>query len=160
VERIARWPHGGRVDGHDLADALDRIARTPARTFPGRDAGGEPVVVDRGVRTAATLNRYRTSIGAVLTWAKRRRLMPRGWTGPARDVPCEREGRPRAVRVRGRAHAPARGGADRRLGFHDLRQTHASYLARSGASLLEVSDSLVHESPAMTRRFGHLTVDG
>jgi len=43
--------------------------------------------------------------------------------------------------------------------FHDLRHTHASYLAQSGASLLEIADSLGHRSLAMTRRYSHLTID-
>lgn len=41
--------------------------------------------------------------------------------------------------------------------FHDLRHTCASYLAQSGASLLEVADVLGHRSLAMTKRYAHLT---
>jgi integrase len=41
--------------------------------------------------------------------------------------------------------------------FHDLRHTCASYLAQSGASLLEIADLLGHKQLAMTKRYAHLT---
>lgn len=41
--------------------------------------------------------------------------------------------------------------------FHDLRHTCASWLAMSGASLLEISETLGHKSLAMVRRYSHLT---
>lgn len=43
--------------------------------------------------------------------------------------------------------------------FHDLRHTCGSYLAQSGASLLEIADVLGHRDLKMTRRYSHLTVD-
>lgn len=43
--------------------------------------------------------------------------------------------------------------------FHDLRHTCGSYLAQSGASILEVADVLGHKDLKMTRRYSHLTVD-
>lgn len=44
-----------------------------------------------------------------------------------------------------------------RFRFHDLRHTCASYLAQSGASLLEIADVLGHKQLAMTKRYAHLT---
>ncbi|MBI1396933.1 MAG: tyrosine-type recombinase/integrase [Betaproteobacteria bacterium] len=41
--------------------------------------------------------------------------------------------------------------------FHDLRHTCASYLAQSGASLLEIADVLGHRQLTMTKRYSHLT---
>ena len=41
--------------------------------------------------------------------------------------------------------------------FHDLRHTAASYLAMSGASLLEIADTLGHKTLAMVKRYSHLT---
>jgi integrase len=41
--------------------------------------------------------------------------------------------------------------------FHDLRHTAASYLAMSGASLLDIAEILGHKSLSMTRRYAHLT---
>lgn len=40
--------------------------------------------------------------------------------------------------------------------FHDLRHSCASYLAQSGASLLEIADLLGHRDLKMTRRYSHL----
>ena len=43
--------------------------------------------------------------------------------------------------------------------FHDLRHTTASYLAQSGASLLEIADVLGHKQIQMTKRYSHLCID-
>ncbi len=43
--------------------------------------------------------------------------------------------------------------------FHDLRHSCASYLAQSGASLLEIADVLGHRQISMTQRYSHLCVD-
>ena len=42
--------------------------------------------------------------------------------------------------------------------FHTLRHTCASYLAQSGASLVEIGDLLGHRDLKMTRRYAHLDV--
>jgi len=41
--------------------------------------------------------------------------------------------------------------------FHDLRHTAASYLAQSGATLLEIAEVLGHKTLQMTQRYSHLT---
>lgn len=41
--------------------------------------------------------------------------------------------------------------------FHDLRHNAASYLAMSGASLMEIADFLGHKTLAMVRRYAHLS---
>ena len=43
--------------------------------------------------------------------------------------------------------------------FHSLRHTHASWLARGGASLLQIADSLNHKSLQMVRRYSHLCTE-
>lgn len=43
--------------------------------------------------------------------------------------------------------------------FHDLRHTAASYLAQSGASLLEIADVLGHKQLAVVKRYAHLSVN-
>jgi integrase len=40
--------------------------------------------------------------------------------------------------------------------FHDLRHTHASYLAMSGATERELMESLGHSTSAMASRYAHL----
>ncbi len=42
--------------------------------------------------------------------------------------------------------------------FHDLRHSCASYLAQSGASILEIADVLGHRQLSVTKRYSHLTV--
>jgi integrase len=39
--------------------------------------------------------------------------------------------------------------------FHDLRHTHASYLAMSGATERELMESLGHSTPSMVTRYAH-----
>lgn len=41
--------------------------------------------------------------------------------------------------------------------FHDLRHSFASYLAMSGASLLELADLMGHKTLAMVKRYAHLS---
>jgi len=43
--------------------------------------------------------------------------------------------------------------------FHTLQHTHASWLARRGASLLLIAESMNHKSLAMVKRYSHLAVD-
>ncbi len=43
--------------------------------------------------------------------------------------------------------------------FHDLRHTTASYLAQSGASLLEIAEVLGHKQIQVTKRYAHLCID-
>jgi integrase len=47
----------------------------------------------------------------------------------------------------------------RRFRFHDLRHSCASYLAQSGATLLEIGDVLGHRQLSVTKRYCHLTVN-
>ncbi|WP_416694004.1 tyrosine-type recombinase/integrase [Candidatus Pseudothioglobus sp. Uisw_050_01] len=42
--------------------------------------------------------------------------------------------------------------------FHDLRHTTASYLAQSGATLLEIADVLGHKQIEVTKRYAHLCI--
>jgi integrase len=43
--------------------------------------------------------------------------------------------------------------------FHDLRHCCASYLAQSGASLLEIADVLGHKDISVTKRYSHLCIE-
>jgi integrase len=96
--RLAEWL---ALLGHDrefatLTDdecfeALEAIARMPAKRFSGRDAEGRRIFRPDGPRSAGTLNRYHASLSGVLTWAIRKRLAPKGFENPLRRVPRQRE---------------------------------------------------------------------
>jgi integrase len=43
--------------------------------------------------------------------------------------------------------------------FHDLRHSCASYLAQSGATLLEIADVLGHKQISVTKRYAHLCIE-
>jgi len=43
--------------------------------------------------------------------------------------------------------------------FYDLRHSCASYLAQSGASLLEIADVLGHKQIEVTKRYAHLCIE-
>ena len=43
--------------------------------------------------------------------------------------------------------------------FHDLRHSCASYLAQSGASLLEIAEVLGHKQIQVTKRYAHLCIE-
>ena len=43
--------------------------------------------------------------------------------------------------------------------FHDLRHSCASFLAKNGATLLEIADVLGHKSISMTKRYSHLCTE-
>ena len=252
------------IDGDLIADHLDQLAAQPVRKYVGKDPEGRRLYRAHHVRSGSTVNRYRTALSAVLTWARHRRLTPKGWHNPAHDVKGASEGSGRtrflskvecdrllkvahisawpklhllvlmaittgarrsellglryrdlvvpddkvlpgtatlprtkngdarclpltpAVCAEIRRHAvgapdallfPGKFRVDRPYAieaawrnalkiariegvrFHDLRHTCASYLAQSGASLLEVADVLGHRSLAMTKRYAHLTVN-
>jgi integrase len=43
--------------------------------------------------------------------------------------------------------------------FHCMRHTHASWLVRRGASLIQIADSMGHKSMSMVKRYSHLAAD-
>ncbi|MFT3955656.1 MAG: site-specific integrase [Piscinibacter sp.] len=76
------------VTSEQVESALDALAQRGAmRNVRGRglQPTGRPIA-------PATLNRYRAALGSLFKWAKARRLTPRGWVSPLRDVPTQREG--------------------------------------------------------------------
>lgn len=248
------------IEADEIQDCLNALAqRGRAHNIGGRGKGNLTLL--NKPLAASTLNRYRGAIQTVLSWAKRKRLMPKGWTNPVseteqlpekngrlrfltedeydrllkvakvsewpklhlliklgvttgarksamlglrwRDVDLEngrahiernKNGEPftlvllpdvvaEMIRIKGNA-APdhlvfcgVRSGPYKANGFyaawqsalrdariegacfHTLRHTHASWLAKQGASLLMIADSMGHKTMAMTRRYSHLCVD-
>jgi hypothetical protein len=84
-----------RIDELDedlVAGALQHFAQTPAMRFLGRDkATGAPRWKDLGLLSPASLNRLRSTLSALLRFAKDRRLAPKGWTNPVLEVKALRE---------------------------------------------------------------------
>lgn len=247
----------------DIDDAMRTLATEPARVYSGRDVDDNPIFKAKGgQRSGATLNRYQVALAALFTWAKRQRLVPRGFDSPTRHVEKNQETRGRVRYLtddeRGRLLAAciespwprlyvfvlmalttgARRGellglrwcdvdlvraeailhdtknGDRRVlvllpqviadlerftpkdavtsqalvfrsrlrpsqpystakvfneavaaaaiknfRFHDCRHCTASYMAQSGASLLEIADTLGHRQLRMVQRYAHLNTD-
>ena len=92
--RIAAWVRllGAQplqsITPDDVDHAMSILAREPAKVFSGRDADGNPIFrrTHLGTRSGPTLNRYLTALGALFTWARRTRLLPRGFESPTRHV--------------------------------------------------------------------------
>lgn len=253
----------------NIDDAMRTLATEPSRVYNGRDVDNNPIFKAKGgQRSGATLNRYQVALAALFTWAKRQRLVPRGFDSPTRHVEKNTETRGRVRYLtddeRGRLLAAciespwprlyvfvlmalttgARRGellglrwcdvnmeraeaelhdtknGDRRVlvllpqviaelerfapkdaatsqalvfrsrlrpsqpyatakvfneavvaagikpdpvtgkfRFHDCRHSCASYMAQSGASLLEIADTLGHRQLRMVQRYAHLNTD-
>ncbi|RYH53876.1 MAG: site-specific integrase [Alcaligenaceae bacterium] len=242
----------------DVFFALEDLAQKHGRYFAGVDADGKAIYKAKGRPLApATLNRYSAALGAVLTWAIKRRIAPKGWDNPCRRIErrpekneiirflseaertnllsaCRRSkwprlyllvllaittgarrgeleqlrwcdldlelrtayvlttkntdrkvlplvpvvidelrtfvGAPQAL-VFGSArrpdvpynhvqvwHTALKQASIKKFRFHDLRHTCASYLAQSGATLLEIGEVLGHRQLSVTKRYSHLTV--
>lgn len=247
----------------DIDDAMRTLASEPAKVYSGRDADDNPIFRRKsGQRSGATLNRYQVALAALFTWAKRQRLVPRGFDSPTRHVEKQQETRGRVRyltdderdgllaaciaspwprlyvfvlmalttgarrgellglrwcdvnldRAEAELHDTKNG--DRRVlvllpqliaelvrfapkdaatsqalvfrsrlrpsqpystakafneavaaagiknfRFHDCRHCTASYMAQSGASLLEIADTLGHRQLRMVQRYAHLNTD-
>lgn len=72
------------VDADVVAVELDYLASTPALKARRDPVHGGRVFLPCGPKSPATLNRYRAALSAVMTWAMRKRLTPKGWQHPLR----------------------------------------------------------------------------
>lgn len=73
-------------DDH-IHDSLEALAADSPRYWAGTDADGKAIYkAKRRALAPATVNRYAAAIGAVFTWAIRRRIAPKGWDHPCRRV--------------------------------------------------------------------------
>jgi integrase len=80
------------VGDDDIFFALEDLADWPGRYYAGKDADGKPIFkAKKGPRSPATVNRYKAAIAAVFTWSIKRRLTPRGWVNPCRQVEARAE---------------------------------------------------------------------
>ncbi len=71
----------------DVDSALARLGEEPARVYGGLDADGKPIFRRKAAkRSGPTLNRYLVALAALYAWARRARLVPRGFESPTRHV--------------------------------------------------------------------------
>lgn len=98
VQRLAWWAGKvGDVMLQDLTDdhvhaALQALASQPSRYFVGKDADGKGIYkAKRKPLAPATLNRYAAALGAVITWAIKRRIAPKGYVHPCRTIERQTE---------------------------------------------------------------------
>lgn len=101
-QRIGAWIRllGERpfaqIGPEDIDAAMATLAREPAKVFGGKDADGNPIFRRKaGQRSGATLNRYLVALGALYAWARRNRLVPRGFESPTKHVEKTPESRGR-----------------------------------------------------------------
>ena len=93
LQRLTWWRgQVGQVALQDLTDdhvhaALEALGSQASRFFAGTDADGRPVYrAKRKPLAPATVNRYAASLAAVLTWAVKRRIAPKGYVHPCRSI--------------------------------------------------------------------------
>jgi integrase len=89
-----RWWVGrvGSVALQDLSDdhvhaALEELASQHSKFYAGTDAEGRPILrAKKKPMAPATVNRYAASLAAVVTWAIKRRIAPKGYVHPCRSI--------------------------------------------------------------------------
>jgi integrase len=93
VQRLSWWK--ARLEGRvlqDLSDddvhaALESLAEQRSRYFAGTDARGHAIHrAKRKTLAPATINRYSTSLAAVITWTIKKRVAPKGYVHPCRSI--------------------------------------------------------------------------
>ena len=91
VARLGSLTVGELTDDH-VFDTLEQLAARHGRYFAGVDADGRPILKAKSRPLApATINRYQAALSALLTWAQRRRVVPRNWTNPCRHIELKAE---------------------------------------------------------------------
>lgn len=94
MQRVDWWRRQvGAIALQDLSDdhvaaCLEALKQQPNRYFAGLDADGKRIYKARPNKTLApaTINRYATTLGGIVTWAIRRRIAPKGFVHPCRGV--------------------------------------------------------------------------
>jgi integrase len=93
AQAIRRWTQyfdgwiASEIDSDAIADALDDWATRPIRRYMGQDASGAALYRELSLPKPATINKAKAVLSAILTFARNKRMMPRGWTNPCREVP-------------------------------------------------------------------------
>jgi integrase len=67
--------------------ALESLAQQSSRYYAGKDAEGRRIYRGKAAQLSpATVNRYAAALSAVITWAIKRRIAPKGYVHPCRSV--------------------------------------------------------------------------
>ena len=92
-QRLSWWESQvGAIALQDLSDdhvhaALESLTQQRSKFYAGKDADGKPIYkAKRKPLTPATINRYSASLAAVITWAIKKRIAPKGYVHPCRSV--------------------------------------------------------------------------
>lgn len=92
-QRLRWWvPKVGALTLQELSDdhvhaALEALSERNASFYAGKDDQGRAVLNTKRTRLApATVNRYAATLAAVITWAIKRRIAPKGYVHPCRSI--------------------------------------------------------------------------
>lgn len=98
TQRLSWWQtQAGDLSLAELSDdhvhaALETLKGQRVRYFAGKDADGKPILkAKRQTLAPATLNRYGAALAAVITWAIKKRIAPKGYVHPCRSIEREVE---------------------------------------------------------------------
>ena len=74
------------IDADDVDDCLDALkSRGKLMNKGGTKIGGQIVPTHKPLADS-TINRYRCTLQATLTWARKKRLMPKGWSNHVNET--------------------------------------------------------------------------
>mgnify|MGYP000914589707 CR=1 FL=1 len=92
-QRVEWWRRQvGAIQLQELTDdhvhaALEALAQQSSRYFAGKDADDQPIYrAKKKPLQPATINRYAATLGAIVTWAIKRRIAPKGFVHPCRSI--------------------------------------------------------------------------
>lgn len=98
AQRVAHWRAKlghlklSEIDDDTVYDAMAELEGARPTYYAGKDAHGRPILkAKRRPYAPATLNRFQAALSAVLTWAQRRRITPKGWVHPCRSIELKPE---------------------------------------------------------------------
>ncbi len=93
LQRLSWWTKRlGSIGLEDLGDdevhaALEQLSNQQSAYYAGTDVLGRPIFKSKRRPIApATVNRYLAALGAVITWAIKKRIAPKGYVHPCRTV--------------------------------------------------------------------------
>ena len=74
------------------ADQIDQAMVGLANRGAMRNISGRGLVAAGRLLSPSTLNRYQSALGSLFKYLKQRRILPRSWHNPLRDIPSQPEG--------------------------------------------------------------------